>query len=67
MTFPTILVNNNQGIAVGMASNICSFNLKEVCEATIALIDDPEVDLLDYMFTPDFSTEVILFTIATRC
>ena len=55
-TFPTILVNNNQGIAVGMASNICSFNLKEVCEATIALIDDPEVDLLDYMPAPDFST-----------
>ncbi|NMB29042.1 MAG: topoisomerase IV, partial [Clostridiaceae bacterium] len=45
--FPTILVNNNQGIAVGMASNICSFNLKEICETTIALIRDPEADLLE--------------------
>lgn len=54
--FPTILVNNNQGIAVGMASNICSFNLSEVCNATIALLKDPEVDLIDYMPAPDFST-----------
>lgn len=54
--FPTILVNANQGIAVSMASNICSFNLKEVCEATAALIDDPEVDLLSVMPAPDFST-----------
>ncbi|NLA71195.1 MAG: topoisomerase IV [Clostridiaceae bacterium] len=55
-TFPTILVNNNQGIAVGMASNICSFNLKEVCETTIALIRDTEADLLETMPAPDFST-----------
>lgn len=54
--FPTVLVNSNQGIAVGMASNICSFNLKEVCDATVALIDDPEVDLFQYMPAPDFST-----------
>lgn len=53
---PTILVNANQGIAVGMASNICSFNLKEVCEATQALIADSETDLLEYMPAPDFST-----------
>ncbi|NLJ94430.1 MAG: topoisomerase IV [Clostridiaceae bacterium] len=55
-TFPTILVNSNQGIAVGMASNICSFNLKEVCDATVAYIDNPEVDLFEYMPAPDFST-----------
>lgn len=54
--FPTILVNNNQGIAVGMASNICSFNLSEVCSATVALLKDPEVDLLEHMPAPDFST-----------
>ncbi|MBE7028482.1 MAG: topoisomerase IV, partial [Ruminococcaceae bacterium] len=40
VAFPTILVNSNQGIAVGMASNICSFNLKEVCDTTIALLKD---------------------------
>lgn len=55
-TFPSILVNSNQGIAVGMASNICSFNLQEVCEATIQYINNPEVDLLKYMKAPDFST-----------
>ncbi|HHU11730.1 MAG TPA: topoisomerase IV [Clostridiaceae bacterium] len=54
--FPTVLVNANQGIAVGMASNICSFNLKEVCEATAALIDDADADLLKWMPAPDFST-----------
>lgn len=54
--FPTILVNANQGIAVGMASNICSFNLKEVCDATCALIDDKDTDLFKYMPAPDFST-----------
>ncbi len=53
--FPSILVNANQGIAVGMASNICSFNLREVCEATIAYIKDPACDLLEYMPAPDFS------------
>lgn len=54
--FPAILVNANQGIAVGMASNICSFNLREVCLATAALIDDAAVDLLSLMPAPDFST-----------
>lgn len=54
--FPTVLVNANQGIAVGMASNICSFNLREVCQATEAFIDDPNVDLFKYMPAPDFST-----------
>ncbi len=54
-SFPSILVNSNQGIAVGMASNICSFNLAEVCQATIAYIRDPGVDLLDIMPAPDFS------------
>ena len=54
-TFPSILVNSNQGIAVGMASNICSFNLREVCEATIAYMKDPLVDLLEIMPAPDFS------------
>ncbi|MBS1382709.1 MAG: topoisomerase IV, partial [Oscillospiraceae bacterium] len=52
--FPTILVNNNMGIAVGMASNICSFNLAEVCETTIALIKDPEHDILSTLKAPDF-------------
>ena len=58
--FPTILVNNNQGIAVGMASNISSFNLKEVCETTIALIRDPEADLMETLPAPDFSTGAYL-------
>ncbi len=58
--FPTILVNNNQGIAVGMASNICSFNLKEVCDTTIALIRDPQADLLETLPAPDFSTGAYL-------
>jgi len=55
-TFPSILINANQGIAVGMASSICSFNLKEICEATIAYISDENVDLLKYIKAPDFST-----------
>ena len=54
--FPNILVAANMGIAVGMASNICGFNLREVCEATIALIRDPEASILDVMPAPDFST-----------
>lgn len=54
-TFPTILVNSNQGIAVGMASNICSFNIREVCEATIAYMKDPQADILSIMTAPDFS------------
>lgn len=55
-TFPSILVNANQGIAVGMASNLCSFNLKEVCEAAVAYIGDENVDLAQYIKAPDFST-----------
>ena len=56
VTIPTILLNANQGIAVGMASNIASFNLKESCEAVIQLLKDPEADLLEVMPAPDFST-----------
>lgn len=55
-TFPNILVNSNQGIAVGMASNICSFNLKEVCETTIAYMQDPLVDLVQYLKAPDLAS-----------
>ncbi|MHB1453617.1 MAG: DNA gyrase subunit A [Saccharofermentanales bacterium] len=55
-TFPSILVNVNQGIAVGMASQICSFNLEEVCNATIAYIKDPGVDIIHYMPAPDFES-----------
>lgn len=54
-TFPAVLVNANQGIAVGMASNICSFNLAEVCAATEAYMRDPFADLLEIMPAPDFS------------
>ena len=55
-TFPNVLVNPNMGIAVGMASNICSFNLAEVCRTTIALIKNPDADLLDTLPAPDFPT-----------
>lgn len=55
VAFPNILVNPNQGIAVGMASNICSFNLREVCRATIAYLKDEAADLISYMPAPDFS------------
>ncbi|PAB60549.1 DNA gyrase/topoisomerase IV subunit A [Anaeromicrobium sediminis] len=55
-TFPNILVNPNLGIAVGMASNICSFNLNEICEATTALIKDETIDLTEIIKAPDFST-----------
>ena len=55
-TFPNVLVSANQGIAVGMASNICSFNLKEVCDTTIALMDNPDHDILETLPGPDFST-----------
>ena len=54
--FPNILVNPNQGIAVGMASNICSFNLREVCETTIAYIKNDHIQVRDYLKAPDFST-----------
>ncbi|MFR0912955.1 MAG: DNA gyrase subunit A, partial [Evtepia gabavorous] len=55
-TFPNILVSANMGIAVGMASNLCGFNLTEVCEAAIARIRHPEADLLDTLRAPDFPT-----------
>ena len=54
VTFPTILANNTLGIAVGMASNICSFNLTELCNATIALMKDEQADLSTLMPAPDF-------------
>ncbi|MBQ7266316.1 MAG: topoisomerase IV [Firmicutes bacterium] len=54
--FPNILANPNQGIAVSMASTICSFNLKEVCNATIQYIKNKNTDLLKYLKAPDFST-----------
>ena len=55
-TFPNVLVSANMGIAVGMASNICSFNLAEVCRTAIALIKNPDADLLDTLLAPDFPT-----------
>ncbi|HAS73032.1 MAG TPA: topoisomerase IV, partial [Clostridiales bacterium UBA8960] len=55
-TYPNILANPNKGIAVGMASNFPSFNLKELCEATIAFIQNPGANLIDYMPAPDFPT-----------
>ena len=65
-TFPNVLVSANQGIAVGMASNICSFNLREVCETTIALINNPDHDILETLPGPDFSTGAeLLFDEAT--
>ena len=54
VTFPTILANNTLGIAVGMASNICSFNLAELCNATIALMKDEQADLSTLLPAPDF-------------
>ena len=55
-TFPNILANPNIGIAVGMASSICSFNLAELCEATAAYIKNNDIDLCDVLPAPDFST-----------
>ena len=55
VTFPSILVNANTGIAVGMASSICPFNLKEVCETAIALMQDEEHDVADTLKAPDFT------------
>lgn len=54
-TFPNILTNNTLGIAVGMASSICSFNLEEVCRTTIALIKDPSHNIKDTLLAPDFA------------
>ena len=67
-TFPNVLVSANQGIAVGMASNICSFNLKEVCDTTIALMKNPDHDVLETLPGPDFSTggELLFDEAATR-
>jgi len=56
VTFPNILVNPNQGIAVGMANNICSFNLTEVCKTTIAYLKNPKCDISKTLLAPDFST-----------
>lgn len=53
-TFPSVLVNANTGIAVGMASSICSFNLREICETTAALIKDPNHDIKSTLPAPDF-------------
>ena len=55
-TFPNVLVSSNMGIAVGMASNICGFNLGEVCDATIEFLKNPECDLLGILKAPDFPT-----------
>lgn len=55
-TFPNILVSANMGIAVGMASQICGFNLAEVCETTINYIKDPNCDIMQTLLAPDFAT-----------
>ena len=67
-TFPNVLVSANQGIAVGMASNICSFNLKEVCDTAIALMKNPDHDILETLPGPDCSTgaELLFDEAATR-
>ena len=67
-TFPNVLVSANQGIAVGMASNICSFNRREVCDTAIALMKNPDHDILETLPGPDFSTggELLFDEAATR-
>jgi len=55
-TYPNVIVNPNKGIAVGMASNICGFNLEEICNATIAYIKDQNVDMMEHIKAPDLST-----------
>ena len=67
-TFPNVLVSANQGIAVGMASNICSFNLAEVCQTAIALMENPQHDILQTLPGADFSTggELLFDEAATR-
>ena len=67
-TFPNVLVSANQGIAVGMASNNCSFNLREVCDTAIALMKNPDHDILETLPGPDFSTggELLFDEAATR-
>ena len=54
VTFPSVLVNANTGIAAGMASSICPFNLKEVCDTTIAYIKDNDINVADTLLAPDF-------------
>ena len=54
VAFPSVLVNANMGIAVGMASSICSFNLKEICDTTVGLIKDPDFDVTETLKAPDF-------------
>ncbi len=54
VTFPSVLVNANMGIAAGMASNICPFNLREVCDTTIAYIKDNDINIADTLLAPDF-------------
>ena len=75
VTFPNILVTPNMGIAVGMASNICSFNLGEICDTACELIKDPEFDITQTLQGPDFSTggtivynadQMIQFTVMVR-
>ena len=60
VTFPSVLVNANSGIAVGMASSICSFNLEEVCKTTIELLKNPRFDVSETLLAPDFSGGGIL-------
>lgn len=55
-TFPNVLVSNNNGIAAGMASSICGFNLREVCNTTVAWIRNPDCDLMETLPAPDFPT-----------
>ena len=55
-TFPNILVSANSGIAVGMASQFCGFNLKEVCDTTVAYLKNPDCDLMETLLAPDFPT-----------
>ena len=67
-TFPNILVSANSGIAVGMASQFCGFNLKEVCDTTVAYLKNPDCDLMETLLAPDFPTggELIFDTDAIR-
>ena len=55
-SFPNVLVSANQGIAVGMASNLCGFNLGEVCDVTAAFLKNPKINLMEYLKAPDFPT-----------
>ena len=55
-TFPNILVSANQGIAVGMASQLCGFNLSEVCDTTVAYLKNPDCDISATLLGPDFPT-----------